>query len=93
MFRTTRSWRENGGTAVSSADSDRGHGFAGVLPQGLGGDVVAGVPALRHVDDLAVSFVVLLETFGTLVNEVLELAYLFPNATPLMTNSYCTGVL
>lgn len=38
-------------------------------------------------------FVVGYNDFGHFVSEVLELAYLIPNAAPKITNNYCTGVL
>ena len=33
------------------------------------------------------------ETFGHFISEILQLAYLIPNAAPQITFNYCTGVL
>ena len=38
-------------------------------------------------------FAVVPITFGHFVSEILELAYLIPNAAPQITTNYCTGVL
>lgn len=38
-------------------------------------------------------FAIVPATFGNFVSEILELAYLIPNAAPQITTNYCTGVL
>ena len=38
-------------------------------------------------------FAVVPTTFGNFISELLELAYLIPNAAPQITTNYCTGVL
>ncbi|KAA6406669.1 MAG: hypothetical protein FRX48_09601 [Lasallia pustulata] len=38
-------------------------------------------------------FAVVPTTFGNFISEILELAYLIPNAAPQITTNYCTGVL
>lgn len=38
-------------------------------------------------------YVIPYKTFGNIINEILELVYLIPNATPVIISNYCTGVL